>query len=203
MKKINFILSILLVLVFIGQIVIMLQPFFSYTPKSTLKERQEGIVKEPISISLEQFVFTEYVNMQDFLMEGLAKNDFFEGGMSQKEEMESRSNEIVIGVVGITVLGLVMAIMTIFTRKSTVAFCFTAAWALISLYTALVPSPAFALGTEQALNTLLPTLNILAYSAVGLLALRVYPWIQVRYIIPRKEAKERIAAYIASLNQAS
>ena len=98
---------------------------------------------------------------------------------------EKNSNFFVMGIVGITVLGLVVAIMTIFTRKSTVQFCFTLAWLAVSVWGLYNSNPILHnkdLVMPYALGTVLPTLQALTIVGCVLTALRAYPFVYTRYI---------------------
>jgi len=102
---------------------------------------------------------------------------------------ESNSNYYVMGIVGITVLGMVVAIMTIFTRKSTVQFCFTLAWAAVSVWGLFNGNPILHnkdLVMPYALGTVLPTLQALAIAGCVLTALRAYPFVYTRYLAKKK-----------------
>ena len=98
---------------------------------------------------------------------------------------ETNSNFFVLGIVGITVLGLVVAIMTIFTRKSAVQFAFTLAWCAVSVWGLYNGNPILhneGIVMPYALGTVLPTLQILSIIGCVLTALRAYPFVYTRYI---------------------
>lgn len=187
-RKINFVLCILIVLVFIGQTYMMFQPYFTYLPKVTLFEQSKGVVAVEQNYNLMQFVWTEWAessNMDTFLIEGLKKADLIEASSASKEadQLGLLSNSLVLGLVGITVLGAVTVIMTIFTRKSLIHYCFTIAWAACSLYTVMADNYVLHnMGNDNGLNVVLPVLTYLAYAAVALVALRAYPWFYSRFI---------------------
>ena len=111
---------------------------------------------------------------------------------SAGEVFEVNSNFFVMGVVGMTALGLIVVIMTIFTRKSTVQFCFSIAWAAVSFWGLYNSNPLIhheALVMPYALNTVLPTMQVLTIIGTALLVLRAYPFIVVRYLT-KKEVKQ-------------
>lgn len=185
-RKINLVLCILIALIFIGQTILMLQPYFNYTPKlSKYQIEVEGLVAEPKDYSLLQFVWTEYANMETYLTDSLVEAGEIEGGSTQDkhDQLGEKSNSFVMGLVGVTVLGAVVAIMTIFTRKSLVHYCFTLAWAACSLWAFFGKNYVLqSMGTEAALSGLLPALQILSIAAVVLTLARAYPWFYSRFI---------------------
>lgn len=104
------------------------------------------------------------------------------------DHFEEKSNYYVMGVVGVTVLGLVVLIMTIFTRKSIVHYVFTVAWAAVSVWAFFNGNPIIQkLGMPYAYGTVLPTLKVLSIAAVALTALRAYPWFHARFIAKEKK----------------
>lgn len=187
-RKINFVLCILIVLVFIGQTVMMFQPYFTYMPKVTLFEQSKGVVAVEQNYNLMQFVWTEWTessNMDNFLIEGLKEAKLIESGTARQQEdaLGELSNSLVLGLVGITVLGAITVIMTIFTRKSLIHYCFTICWAACSLYTVLAENYVLQnMGNPNGLNVVLPALTYLGYAAVALVVLRAYPWFYSRFI---------------------
>ncbi len=110
---------------------------------------------------------------------------------SASDVLESNSNYYVMGIVGITVLGLIVAIMTIFTRKSAVQYAFTLAWAVVSVWGLFNDNPIIHnkdIVMPYALGTVLPTLQILTIIGCVLTALRAYPFVYTRFIA-KKENK--------------
>ena len=104
---------------------------------------------------------------------------------SATDVFEKNSNFFVMGVVGMTVLGLVAVIMTIFTRKSTVQFCFSIAWAAISFWGLYNSNPIIHnkdIVMPYALGTVLPTMQILTIIGAAIIVLRAYPFVYARYI---------------------
>lgn len=185
-RKINLILCILIVLIFVGQTFLMLQPYFNYTPKLSKYEIEvEGKTAAPKDTSLMQFVWTEYSNMEDFLIDSLQEAGMIEAGTAQqkKNQLGEQSNSYVLGLVGITVLGAVVAVMTIFTRKSLVHYCFTLGWAACGLWAFFGDNYVIQnMGTEVAISSLLPTLQILSVAGAVLVLARAYPWFYSRFI---------------------
>lgn len=185
-RKINLILCILIALVFIGQTVVMLQPYFNYTPKLTKYQIEvQGLVAEPHDYSLLQFVWTEYANMETYLTDSLVEAGEIDNGTAQQkhDQLGELSNGYVLGLVGVTVLGAVVAIMTIFTRKSLVHYCFSLAWAACSLFAFFGDNYVLQnMGTELALSSLLPALQILSVAGAVLVLARAYPWIYSRFV---------------------
>ena len=187
-RKLNFVLCILLVLVFVAQTFMMLQPYFTFTPKVSKFDAAQGVVATPTDYNLMQLVWTEWVdssNMSNFLIDGLEKADLIEGGTAQqkKDQLGELSNSLFMPLVGITVLGAVMAVMTIFTRKSLIHYTFTLCWAACSLWAFLGQNHVLqAMGNENGMNTVLPIMTYLGYAAVALTVLRAYPFIYSRFI---------------------
>ena len=187
-RKLNLILCILIVLVFVGQIVMMFQPYFTYMPKVTLYEQSQGVVAEEQEYNLMQFVWTEWVessNMDSFLIDGLKKADLITPGSATNEadQLGELSNSLVLGLVGITVLGAVVAIMTIFTRKSLIHYCFTLGWAACGLYTVLADNYVLKnMANEVGTGTVLPILTYLSIAGAVLVLLRAFPWFYSRFI---------------------
>lgn len=236
MKKLNLALCILIVLVFLGQMfMIVFEPY--YRMKETNQEypqkfQDEGQKPKEYDIGLFEMVWLkfhngaailglqEYGGWGDNLAEmiddaGIYKetvteidengnevetevyveyeND--EGEMvryiSAEDVFERNSNLYVLGVVGVTVLGLVVLVMTIFSRKSIVLYAFTLVWAGVSLWGfVLADNPILnnpAIATPYALSTILPTLKILSIAAVVLTLARAYPVINVRFLQKKKQ----------------
>ena len=187
-RKINFILCILIVLVFIGQIFMMFQPYFTYLPKVTLYEQSQGVVAVEQDYNLMQFVWTEWAessSMDTFLIEGLKKADLISAGSASKEadQLGELSNSLVLGLVGITVLGAVMAIMTIFTRKSLIHYCFSLGWAISGLITVFGDNYVLQnMANEVGSGTVLPVLTYLSIAGAVLVLLRAYPFVYSRFI---------------------
>ena len=139
MKKTNLVLCILAVVIFLAQIFFLLQPFYTYTPKPTLLQKLgKEPMPEPLEISLESFVWTEYTAARKLLVEKFLamEDEMVANGEITNEEREmpqtppnatlfptedqldvigEKSNHIVLGVVLTSVCGAVMVIMTIFT----------------------------------------------------------------------------------------
>lgn len=146
-----------------------------------------GIYKETIKYTdengkeVEEEVYVQYENDEGEMVRYTSADDVF----------ERNSNLYVMGVVGVTVLGLVVLVMTIFTRKSIVLYAFTLAWAGVSLWGfVLADNPVLThpdIATPYALGTILPTLKILSIAACVLVAARAYPVINVRFLQKKKE----------------
>ena len=185
-RKINFALCLLIVLVFIAQTVMMCQPYFEYTPKLSKYEVEKlGMVAEPRSYSLLEFVWTDYSNMSQFMIDALEAEGMIEGGtkVQKEDQLGELSNSFVLGLVGITVLGAVVAIMTIFTRKSIIQYCFSLAWAACGIYACFAENFVLQqLGSTNAMTVVMPTMKILAIAAAVLVLARAYPCIYSRYI---------------------
>lgn len=231
MNIFNTVLCILCVLVFVGQIYLMCQPYFKFMPELTLKQKKgDEAVPDANVVSLEKFVWLEYANMTEFLLDGTNTTDnlilnededptnditivpgLFEGGVLEEieyvyrgtltkktvngrtekdvvhpdilDQIGKKSNSYVMGIVGVTVLGLVMAVMTIFTRKSTVMYAFSIAWAAVGVY--LATSENYILenmGIAGAYDAIMKPVGILCWVAVALVALRAIPWFYTRYV---------------------
>lgn len=203
-KKLNVVLCILIALIVLGQLFMMVfQPYFLMTETEeefSVKEKDAGQVPYPHEISLFEMVWLkfhdaaavigeDYGGWGDNLTTELDKLGEFKDAKSPEQGFEEKSNFYVMGVVGVTVLGLVVAIMTIFTRKSIVHYCFTLAWAAVSIWAFFNSNPLIQkLGMPYAYGTVLPTLKILSIVGVVLTVLRAYPAIYVRFIAKKKLA---------------
>lgn len=203
-KKINLILCIFLVLIFLGQAwMIVCEPYFLMTETNeefSVKEADAGQVPYPHEISLFEMVWLKFHD--DAAVVGSAYGGWGDNIQDQLEEMgeyaeyssasqgfEENTNYYVMGVVGVTVLGLVFAIMTIFTRKSIVHYCFTIAWAVVSVWGFFNGNPLIQkVGMPYAYGTVLPTLKALSVAALVLTAARAYPWFYCRFMV-KKERK--------------
>ena len=204
-KKINLILCILIALVFVGQMyMIVVEPFFlmQETEKEfSVKEADAGQVPYPHEISLFEMVWlnfhdsaavvgAEYGGWGDNLTAQLEELGEYEGRttedgrpISAEQAFEDDSNYYVMGVVGVTVLGLVMGIMTIFTQKNIAHYAFTLAWAAVSVWAFWCGNPVVQkLGMPYAYGTVLPTLKVLTIAGVVLTLARAYPWVYTRFI---------------------
>ena len=187
-RKLNFVLCILLILVFLGQTYMMTQSYFTYLPKVTLYEQSQGVVAVEQDYSLMEFVWTEWVessNMDAFLIDGLKSAGLIEAGSKSNEadQLGELSNSLVLGFVGITVLGAVFVIMTIFTRKSLIQYCFTLGWAACGLYAVFADNYVLHnMGNANGLGTVLPVMTYLAIAGAVLTLLRAYPFIYSRFI---------------------
>ena len=196
-RKINFALCILIVLVIIAQFVFMFQPYLNYTPKLTRYEKEvEGKVETPQDFNLMEFIWVDYNKIQKEYLVGELENadllkptDIKGNPVARPTDIQKldaageMSNEFVIGMVGVNVLGLTVLIMTIFTRKSLVQYLFSLAWAACGIYAFFSSNFVLEkLGTEAALENVLPMLKYLAIAAAALVILRGYPWFYSRYI---------------------
>ncbi len=197
MKKtinlVNLVLAILLAVVFVAQLVMMIQPYYEFTPKQTLKQKNEGIIPETKQLSLEEFVWTEYDDMKLILVNSLqevgliAKANRKEAttlNPVEESALGEMSNGFVLGIVGVTILGLIAAIMTIFTRKSMVQFAFCIAWAACGIYAFFTPNAVLSTDFPIVMASsasIYSTLQILSVVAVVLTALRAFPWFYVRF----------------------
>jgi hypothetical protein len=124
--------------------------------------------------------YLTYENSEGETVQYISANDVF----------EKNSNFFVMGIVGITVLGLIVAIMTIFTRKSTVQFAFTLCWVAVSVWGLYNSNPIIhnaGIVMPYALGTVLPTLQVLTIIGCVLTLLRAYPFVYTRYL--SKKAK--------------
>ena len=188
MRKINFILCILIALIFIGQTAIMTQPYLQYEDKPTLFEQSQGIESQIINYSLMEFVWTGWTaqsEMDDFLIEHLEKAGKIDAGTAndKMDQLGEQSNTYVLGLVGITVLGAVFAIMCIFTRKSAVHFCFNLAWALCGLYACFGDNYVFqSMNNAPGADTIKLLMQIFAIAGMVLTLARAYPWFYSRFI---------------------
>ena len=203
-KKINLILCILIALVFLGQMwLITFEPYFLMTEtmeEFSVKEADAGQVPYPHEISLFEMVWlkfhddaavvgAEYGGWGDNLTTMMDEMGLYEDATSPAQGFEDNSNYYVMGVVGICVLGLVVAIMTIFTRKSIVHYCFTLAWAAISVWAVFNGNPLIQrCDMPYAYGTVLPTLKVLAIAACALTAARAYPWFYTRFLAKKVKA---------------
>lgn len=197
-KKINLILCIFIALIFVGQLyMIAVEPFYLMTETDaefSVKEADAGQVPYPHEISLFEMIWLkfhdsaavvgeEYGGWGDNLTTALEELGEFEGEKSAKQAFEDNTNFYVMGIVGVTVLGLVMAIMSIFTQKSIVHYAFTLAWVVVSIWAFWCGNPVVQkLGMPYAYGTVLPTLKVLTIAGAVLTAARAYPWFYVRFI---------------------
>ena len=216
MKKTNLVLCLVAVVIFVAQIFLMLQPFYVYTPKPTLKQRMgDEPMPEPLEVSMEGFVWTEYTDIRQLIVEKFneMEDQMIKYGIITEEQREMPvapknatkfptddqldvvgvySNRYVLGIVLTTVCGLVMAVMTIFTRKSWVAYMFSIAWAVASLVLSFDTGniAVHSFGTPEATANILPALEILSIAAAAVVVLRAFPWFVVRwtpYKLPMKK----------------
>ncbi len=204
MKKTNLVLCILAVVIFLAQVFFLLQPFYTYTPKPTLMQKLgKEPMPEPISISLESFVWMDYTNARKLLVERFMEKEEAEGIPEAEREMPitpanstrfptedqldvigEHSNRYVLGIVLTTVCGAVMAVMTIFTRKSWVNFMFTVFWAAASMVLAFDTGnlAVHVFGDAEAMKEIIPMLQYLAIGAAVVTVLRAFPWFMVRWM---------------------
>lgn len=216
MKKTNLVLCILAVLVFACQLYFLLQPYYTYTPKPTLPQQLgKEPMPEPVDISMEEFVWLDYTNATRMMIEKymLMEDEMVANGEitedervmpvtpvtatrfpteDQQDVIGERSNNYVLGIVLTTVCGAVMTVMTIFTRKSWVAYMFSLLWAGASLFLGYDTSnlAVHKFGNPEAMETILPMLQYLAIAAGALVVLRAFPWFMVRwapYKLPMKK----------------
>ena len=204
LKKLNVVLCILLALVICGQLyMIAFEPYFLMTETEeefSVKEKDAGQLPYPHEISLFEMVWLKYHDAAavigedyggwgDNLTTELDKLGEFKDSKSPEQGFEDKSNYYVMGVVGVTVLGLVVAIMTIFTRKSVVLYCFTIAWAAVSIWAFFNGNPLIQkLGMPYAYGTVLPTLKYLTIAGAALTVLRGYPCIYSRFLAKKAKA---------------
>lgn len=202
-KKINLLLCILIALVIIGQLyMISFEPYFLMTETETefsVKEADAGQVPYPHEISLFEMIWLKfhdsaaivgeaYGGWGDNLTTMLDELGEFEEYQSPTIGFEKRSNFYVMGVVGATVLGLVVVIMSIFTQKSVVGYCFSLGWAAVSLWGFFNSNPLIQkLGMPYAYGTVLPTLQLLSIIGAVLVVLRGFPCFYVRYKLKEKK----------------
>ena len=206
MKKTNLILCIFIALVVLGQLfMICFQPYFlmeETMEEFSVKEADAGKVPYPHEISLFEMVWLKFHddaavvgaeyggwgdNLTTMLDEiGQYKDENGEDKYpSAAAGFEAESNYYVMGVVGATVLGLVVVIMTLFTQKSITGYCFSLAWAGVSLWGFFNDNPLIQkLGMPYAYGTVLPTLQLLTIIGAVLVLARAVPCMIVRF---RKE----------------
>lgn len=204
MKKTNLALCIVAVVIFLVQVFFLLQPFYTYTPKPTLMQKLgKEPMPEPISISLESFVWVDYTDARKLLVEKFMEKEEAEGIPEAEREMPvtpanstrfptedqldvigEHSNRYVLGIVLTTVCGAVMAVMTIFTRKSWVNFMFTVFWAAASMVLAFDTGnvAVHQFGDPEAMQNIIPMLQYLAIGATVVTVLRAFPWFMVRWM---------------------
>ncbi len=208
-RKINFVLCILIVLVIIGQFYFVFQPYINYAPKLTKYEMEvEGKVAKATDFSLMEVVWTDYYKIQkEYLLPELEEADMIHVKDAKGNEVKrptdiqkldaagEMSNGFVMGIVGVNVLGIVVLIMTIFTRKSLVHYLFSLAWAICSVYAFYADNFILNnLAIESAAKTVLPWLQYLSIAAAALVVLRGYPWFYSRYIHKEKLDLEALNA---------
>lgn len=196
-RKINFALCMLIVVVIIAQFVFMFQPYLNYTPKLTRYQKEvEGKVETPQNFNLFEFVWIDYYKIQkEYLVPELEKADMLKPvdikgnpvakptDIQKLDAAGEMSNDFVLGIVCVNVLGLTVLIMTIFTRKSLVQYLFSLAWAACGIYAFY--SDNFVLNNlaiESAAKNVLPMMQYLSIAAVALVLLRGYPWFYSRYV---------------------
>lgn len=208
MKKTNLVLCIVAVVIFLAQVFFLLQPFYTYTPKPTLMQKLgKEPMPEPISISLESFVWMDYTNARKLLVEKYMEmeDEMVKNGEIKEAEREmpvtpanstrfptedqldvigDHSNRYVLGIVLTTVCGAVMAVMTIFSRKSWVNFMFSVFWAAASMVLAFDTGniAVHQFGDAEAIQNIIPMLQYLAIGATAVVALRTFPWLMVRWM---------------------
>lgn len=196
-KKINLILCIVISLVIVGQLyMISFEPFFLMKETETefsVKEADAGQVPYPHEIGLFEMVWlkfhddaavvgAKYGGWGDNLTTMLDELGDFKDYPNAQAGFEDRSNFYVMGVVGATVLGLVVIIMSIFTQKSIVGYCFSLAWAAVSLWGFFNSNPLIQkLGMPYAYGTVLPTIQLLTVVGAALIVLRGFPCFFVRF----------------------
>lgn len=200
-RLINLVLCILIVVVIIGQFVFMLQPYINYTPKLSKYDKEKlGKKETPQNFSLMEIIWTDYSKIEkEYFMPKLEEAgkihviNKYGKEVSRPTEIQKldfvgeMSNDFVIGMVGVNVLGLTVLIMTIFTRKSLVQYLFTLAWAACGIYAFFAENYMLNnLGIASATTTVLPVLKYLSIAAVVLTIARAYPWFYSRFI--HKEA---------------
>lgn len=203
-KKINLVLCILIALVILGQLyMITFEPYFLMQETETefsVKEADAGQVPYPHEIGLFEMIWlkfhddaaivgAEYGGWGDNLTTMMDELGEYEEYPTAAAGFEENSNFYVMGVVGATVLGLVVIIMTIFTQKSIVGYCFSLGWAVVSLWGFYNSNPLIQkLGMPYAYGTVLPTIQLLTVIGTVLIALRAYTCFYVRYKIKKPRA---------------
>lgn len=199
-RLINLVLCILIVVVIIGQFVFMLQPYINYTPKISKFELSKGAKEVPQNFSLMEVVWMDYSKIEkEYFVPKLEEADMIHVYNKYGKEVDrpteiqkldavgEMSNGFVMGIVGMNVLGLVVLIMTIFTRKSLVQYLFTLAWAACSMFAFFTENYMLQkLGIAHATDVVLPAFKYLAIAALALTLLRGFPWFYSRYL--HKEA---------------
>jgi len=225
MKKANFILSLVAVALFIVQLVFMCMPFCSYTPKPTLAQRLgDEPMPEPLNVSLASYVSVDYSAFSVHIIQTILAEEeaaIKAGTMTeedrtmppstsskiqtsvtedQKDALGDMSNDHVMGIVIPLVCGLVMSVMTIFTRKSWVCFMFSVIWAFSGLISFLNPNYVMLMGSDFALNTILPVLKYSFIASAIVVVARAVPWVFTRwmpYKLPLKINKNEKNWYVA------
>ena len=196
-RLINLVLCILIVVVIIGQFVFMLQPYINYTPKLSKYDKEvKGLKETPQNFSLMEVIWTDYSKIEkEYFLPKLEEADMihvynkYGKEVSKPTEIQKldfvgeMSNDFVIGMVGVNVLGLTVLIMTIFTRKSLVQYLFTIAWAACGIFAFFAENYMLNnLGIASATTTVLPALQYLSIAAVVLTVARAFPWFYSRFI---------------------
>lgn len=189
-RKINFVLCILIVLVFLFQTFMMARDYFIYMDQPTkLEAVKYGKQPTPKPTSILGFVWTEWVDKSDmdmYLTEGLAKAGEIDPNhpeLTNEEQLGEKSNKYVMGLVGITVLGAVVAVMTIFTRKSLVQYIFSLAYAACGIYACFGDNYVLQhMGNHANAASILLSLKIASIAACVLVLARAYPWFYTRFI---------------------
>lgn len=202
LKKLNFVLCILIVLVFLFQMFLMFQDYFTYIQHPTLKEKKlEGKTDRPVNASIMQFVWTNWTDQNDmpeYLVEKLTEAKELDPTNFDKsilEQFEANTNKYVLGLVGIMVFGAVVAVMTIFTRKSLVQYLFTLAWAAVGVYACFADNYVLQhMGATPNAGKILMGLKIASIVAAVLTVARAYPWFYTRWIHKEKLDLEALNA---------
>ena len=203
MKKANFILCLLTTAVFILQFVFMCVPFFNYTPQPTLPQKLgKEPMPEPQNISLAGYISVDYPKLIPFMIEKVIADEDakVEAGViteeertmptkgvkfpseDQKDALGLVSNDHVMGLVIPLVCGLTMAVMSIFTRKSIVAYLFNLVWAFYGLFSILNPSFAMLQGNTAMAPTVLSVLTYTYIAGVVLTLARLVPIAFTRFM---------------------
>lgn len=201
-KKINLALCIFIALVILGQLyMISFEPYYlmqETVEEFSVKEADAGQLPYPHEISLFEMIWinyhdsaaivgNDYGGWGDNLTTMLDELGEFEDYRSPADGFEDKSNYYVMGVVGATVLGLIVVIMSIFTQKSVVGYCFSLGWAAVSLWGFFNANPLIQkLGMPYAYGTVLPTIKVLTIIGAALIVLRGFPCFFVRYKIKKE-----------------
>lgn len=196
-RRINLVLCLLIVLIIIGQFVFMFQPYINYTPKVSKYDMEVlGKVPTPKNFNLMEVIWTDYSKIQKEYLVGeleeageLKIYDRNGNPVARPTDIQKldaageMSNSLVMGVVGVNVLGAVVLIMTIFTRKSLIHYLFSIAWAACGIYAFFADNFLLKnLAIESAAKNVYPMLQYLSLAAAVLVAARGYFWFYSRYI---------------------